>query len=75
MRHYKPTSPTEFESRQLAFEFGTACRFVAKIVNDAKNSLKEWVFNLFKPVLPPFTPPEQLFLDLNSSDFPQWQKT
>ncbi|MDP2881580.1 MAG: hypothetical protein Q8N89_08375 [Azonexus sp.] len=75
MNRYTPRRSAEFEARQFCFAFGDACRFVADLTAKIKNDLKKWAFNLFKPVLAPFTPPEQRILDLNFEDFPQWQKT
>lgn len=42
MSRYTPRNSQEFESRQKAFSFGEACRFVAALVHDVKRTLNKW---------------------------------
>lgn len=75
MSRYTPRKSSEFEARQLCFEFGEACRFVAKLAAEVKKTLKSWAAKMFAPVINEASPPVQQNLDLNFEDFPQWQKT
>lgn len=65
MSRYTPRKSAEFESRQMAFEFGEACRFVANLVANVKNDLKKWACAFFRPVLATIFPPEQKILNLD----------
>lgn len=74
MSRYTPRQSPEFEGRQLAFEFGEACRFVAELAASVKKTLCKYVSHFFKKMdlgSENQFPPEQLFLDLNFEGFPQ----
>ena len=50
MSRYTPKT-AEFESRQMCFDFGAACRFVAALTLDVKKALGDYAKRLFaKPV-------------------------
>lgn len=63
MSRYTPRQSTEFEARQLCFEFGDACRFVAALVTNVKKALTGYVRALFNKIETP-QKAEQLNLEL-----------
>lgn len=75
MSHYTPRQSAKFESRQMAFDFGMACRFVAELGASIRKTLNKWACAYFAPVKPAFFPPVQKILDLSLEVFPPWPKT
>lgn len=70
MNRYTPRKSNEFEARQMCFDFGAACRFVAELAASVRKSLGGW----WKKVRP--TPPKPVFkmwqqLVLEADDFHQ----
>lgn len=61
----KPTDRKEFERRQLALEFGAACRFVNSLVVDVKKALTGFVKGLFTKAAPAAPYFHQLVLELD----------
>ena len=51
MRRFIPAGLPEFESRQMAFDFGAACRFVAELAASVKATLGKW-WKTNRPTLP-----------------------
>lgn len=70
MSRYTPRQSAEFESRQMAFDFGAACRFVAQLGASIRKELRTWAAAFFAPVKNFVSPPEQQKLDLILSDSP-----
>lgn len=66
MNRYTPRKSAEFESRQQAFDFGAACRFVAALAADVKKALQGFVKGFFRKDAPAVKRPHQLVLELDA---------